>query len=72
MNLSTLIVLIIVAGLCALAIRYLMTHRGCVGCPDAKGCHGHCNTIDRCDPDCKMKEQKIDEIINKHGIKKVE
>ncbi len=46
MNFSNIIVLAVVAGIVALAVRYIYLKKKsgvrCVGCPDSKTCSGHC------------------------------
>lgn len=71
MNISTIIAILVVMILFALASFYLYKNGTCGGCPDHGSCSGHCDTRKRIkvfkkSPDYKEKSDMIDEIIKKH------
>ena len=73
MNLSSIIILIILAVLLFFAIRYLYRNGPCGACPDHGSCSGHCSSRELKkhlseDPLYNEKSLQIDEIIKKHRI----
>ncbi|MCR5214489.1 MAG: FeoB-associated Cys-rich membrane protein [Eubacterium sp.] len=73
MNLSSLIILVILAVLLFFAIRYLYKNGTCGACPDKGGCSGHCSSRAmkkhlKEDPLYKEKDMQIEEIIKKHKV----
>ena len=76
MNIATLIIVFIIAVSAKLALKHMYKNGLCIGCPDAKNCPGSCGKVEKKskkkDSKATEKEKLAEEIVEKHGIDKVD